>query len=214
PAPVSMNFEGRLRGADLIWKALAPHIPNQLPTGHLLSLSSVSVSGSHPDKDEPSLIVEPSVAGWAAGNDQDGQRGQFSMGDGERYNIPIEIAEARYGVLVEEYALRCDSGGSGKDIGGSGVVRKYKALSDHQQLSVSFGRHQHAPWGVNGGNEGGKSYIKILRKDGSVEGPTGIVKTLPFHKGDVVELATATGGGYGNPEERPLEQVKQDVKNG
>ncbi|HLR72858.1 MAG TPA: hydantoinase B/oxoprolinase family protein [Pseudogracilibacillus sp.] len=214
PAPVSMNFEGRLGGADLIWKALAPHIPNQLPAGHLLSVSSVIVSGNHPDKDEPFLLVEPSVGGWGAGNDQDGQRGQFCMGDGETYNIPIEIAEARYGVLVEEYALRCDSGGSGKYIGGSGVVRKYKALSDHQQLSVSFGRHQHAPWGVNGGNEGGKSYIKILRKDGSVEGPTGIVKTLPFHKGDVVELATATGGGYGNPEERPLEQVKQDVKNG
>src|SRR5690625_6618542 len=109
------------------------------------------------------------------------------MGDGETYNIPIEIAEARYGVLVEEYALRCDSGGYGKYIGGSGVVRKYKALSDHQQLSVSYGRHQHAPWGENGGNEGGKSYIKILRKEGYVERPTGNIKKQPLHKSDEVE---------------------------
>lgn len=214
PAPVSMNFEGRLGGADLIWKALAPQIPNQLPAGHLLSVSSVLISGDHPDTEEPFLLVEPSVGGWGAANDQDGQRGQFCMGDGETYNIPIEVAEARYGVLVEEYSLRCDGGGAGKFIGGSGVIRKYRALSDNQKLSVSFGRHQYAPWGVNGGKEGGNSYVKVTKKDGTVVGPTGIVKSLPFHKGDVVELATATGGGYGNPEERPLHQVKQDVKNG
>jgi len=214
PAPVSMNFEGRLGGADLIWKALAPHIPNQLPAGHLLSVSSVLISGEHPDTNAPFLLVEPSVGGWGAGNDHDGQRGQFCMGDGETYNIPIEIAEARYGVLVEEYALRCDGGGAGKYLGGSGVIRKYRALSDDQRLSISYGRHHHAPWGVNGGHDGGKSYIKVIRKDGTVVGPTGIIKSLKFNTGDVVELATATGGGYGSPDERPIAQVKQDVKNG
>lgn len=187
PAPVSMNFEGRLGGADLIWKALAPHIPNQLPAGHLLSVSSVIISGDHPDTQEPFLLVEPSVGGWGAANDQDGQRGQFCMGDGETFNIPIEVAEARYGVLVDEYALRCDGGGAGEYIGGSGVIRKYKALSDEQKLTVSFGRHQQAPWGVNGGDEGGKSYIKVTKSNGEVVGPTGIVKSLRFNKGDVVE---------------------------
>lgn len=214
PAPVSMNFEGRLGGADLVWKALAPKIPDQLPAGHLLSVSSVLISGNHPDTKKPFLLVEPSVGGWGAGNDYDGQRGQFCMGDGETYNIPIEVAEARYGVLVEEYSLRCDGGGAGKYIGGSGVIRKYKALSDNQKLSVSYGRHQNPPWGVNGGLDGGKSYIKIIRNDGSVIGPKGIVKSLTFNKGDVIELATATGGGYGKPEERLSSQIKKDVRNG
>ncbi|MBP2258889.1 hydantoinase B/oxoprolinase family protein [Virgibacillus alimentarius] len=214
PAPVSMNFEGRLGGSDLIWKALAPEIPDQLPAGHLLSVSSVLISGDHPDTEKPFLLVEPSVGGWGAGNDHDGQRGQFCMGDGETYNIPVEVAEARYGVMVEEYGLRCDGGGAGKYIGGSGVIRKYKALSNNQKLSISYGRHQHPPWGVSDGHEGGKSYIKVIREDGTVVGPTGIVKSLTFNKDDVIELATATGGGYGNPEERPLHQVKQDVKNG
>ncbi|WP_340084314.1 hydantoinase B/oxoprolinase family protein [Siminovitchia sp. FSL H7-0308] len=214
PAPVSMNFEGRLGGADLIWKAMAPYIPEQLPAGHLLSVSSVLISGIHPETEEPFLLVEPSVGGWGAAHDHDGQRGQFCMGDGETYNIPIEVAEARYGVLVEQYALRCDGGGAGKFIGGSGVIRTYRALSDGQRLSISFGRHQYAPWGVNGGKEGEKSYIKVMRKDGTKVGPTGILKNLQFNKGDVVELATATGGGYGNPEERPLQQVISDVKNG
>lgn len=214
PAPVSMNFEGRLGGADLIWRALAPHIPEQLPAGHLLSVSSVLISGQHPDTKDPFLLVEPSVGGWGAGQDHDGQRGQFCMGDGETYNIPIEIAEARYGVLVQQYSLRCDGGGAGEYIGGSGVIRTYQALSDHQQISASYGKHHYAPWGVKGGHDGGKSYIKVTRKDGTTIGPTGIIKNLPINKGDVVELATATGGGYGDPKKRPKDQVLKDVKNG
>jgi len=214
PAPVSMNFEGRLGGADLIWKSLAPHLPHQLPAGHLLSVSSVVISGEHPDTEEPFLLVEPSVGGWGAGNGQDGQRGQFCMGDGETYNVPIEVAEARYGVQVISYSLRCDGGGAGEFIGGSGVIRTYKALNDNQKLTASYGRHQYAPWGVNGGKEGGKSYIKIKKTSGEVIGPLGVVKSTTLNKGDVVELATATGGGYGNPENRPIYKLKQDLKNG
>src|SRR5699024_1684696 len=163
PAPVSMNFEGRLGGADLIWKSLAPYIPDQLTAGHLLSVSSVVISGKHPDTEESFLLVEPSVGGWGAGNNQDGQRGQFCMGDGETYNIPIEVAEARYGVQVDSYSLRCDGGGAGEFIGGSGVIRTYKALNNNQKLTASYGRHQYAPWGMNGGKNGGKSYIKITK---------------------------------------------------
>lgn len=214
PAPVSMNFEARLSGAELIWKALAPHIPDQLPAGHFLSVSSVLISGKHHDKDEPFLLVEPSVGGWGASNKEDGARGQFCMGDGETYNIPIEIAETRYGVMVEEYKFREDGGGAGKYIGGAGVIRKYRALTDGQKLSVSFGKHQFAPWGVNGGHDGKESYVKIIRKDGTTVGPVGVLRNYTLNEGDVVELATATGGGYGNPEERPKEQVKNDVRNG
>src|SRR5699024_3632062 len=214
PAPVSMNFEGRLGGADLIWKSLAPHLPHQLPAGHLLSVSSVVISGEHPDTEEPFLLVEPSVGGWGAGNGQDGQRGQFCMGDGETYNVPIEVAEARYGVQVISYSLRCDGGGAGDFIGGSGVIRTYKALNDNQNLTASYGRHQYAPWRVNREKEGGKRYIKIKKTSEEVIGPLGVVKSTTLNKGDVVELATATGGVYGNPENRPIYKLKQDLKNG
>ena len=35
-----------------------------------------------------------------------------------------------------------------------------------------------------------------------------------MNKGDVARLITATGGGWGNPYERPIEAVQEDVKNG
>lgn len=214
PAPVSMNFEGRLGGAELIWKALAPSLPHRLTAGHLLSVCSVVLSGTHQDTKKPFLIVEPSVGGWGAGEGMDGQRGQFCMGDGETYNIPMEIAEARYGILVEEYSLRCDGAGAGEYIGGSGVIRSYKTLSNDQKLSVIFGRHQISPWGMNGGEEGSSSYVKIITADGAETKPMGVTTRLPLNKGDLVQLVTATGGGFGNPLQRPVEQVLNDVKNG
>ncbi|WP_458354013.1 hydantoinase B/oxoprolinase family protein [Peribacillus frigoritolerans] len=214
PSPVSMNFEARIGGAELIWKALAPLLPDRLTSGHLLSVCSVLLSGKHPETKEPFLIVEPTLGGWGAGEGQDGQRGQFCMGNGETYNMPIEIAEARYGVRVENYGLRCDGEGAGQHIGGSGVIRSYKTLSDGQELTVSFGRHQFQPWGMNKGENGSSSYIKVHKENGEVIGPFGVTSRLKLDKGDTIHLVTATGGGYGDPAERDVQAVLRDVKNG
>lgn len=213
PAPVSMNFEGRIGGAELIWKALAPFLPDRLTAGHYLSVCSVVLTGNHQVTNAPFLIVEPSVGGWGAGDGQDGGRGQFCMGNGETYNIPIEVAETRYGVLVDEYSLRADGAGAGEFIGGSGVIRSYQSLSDNQKLSVNFGRHQFSPWGIKGGENGSTSYIEIITTDGRTVGPFGVTARYTLNKGDVAQLVTASGGGFGNPLTRLVEKVASDVKN-
>lgn len=214
PSPVSMNFEARLGGAELVWKALAPLLPDRLTSGHLLSVCSFLLSGKDPETEDPFLIVEPTLGGWGAGESQDGQRGQFCMGNGETYNMPIEIAEARYGVRIEDYKLRCDGAGAGRHIGGSGVVRSYKALSEGQELTASFGRHEFQPWGMNKGKNGSSSYIEVQRENGERIGPLGVASRLKLNKGDIIHLVTATGGGYGDPTERAAESVLKDVKNG
>lgn len=214
PAPVSIYWESMLAGADLIWKALAPVVPHRLNAGHLLSVCSVVLSGQHQDTNEPFLIVEPSVGGWGASEGQDGARGQFCIGDGETYNVPVEVAETRYGVMVDEYSLHTDGAGAGEYIGGSGVIRSYKALSDNQMVSVTFGRNKFVPWGMKDGQDGSANEVYIEKANGEVDGPFGIYPRYPLNKGDVVKLVTATGGGYGDPYKRPADQVAQDVKNG
>lgn len=214
PAPVSMNFEARLGGAELIWKALAPIIPEKLPSGHSLSVCSVTLSGNHQDTGEEFLIVEPSVGGWGASIENDGQNGQFCMGNGETYNVPIEIAEAKYGVQVSEYGFRSDSSGAGEFIGGRGVIRAYKILSDNQYLSASFGKHHFAPWGMNGGQDGASSYIEVYKENGEIDGPFGVLTRYHLNKGDTIKLVTPSGGGYGNPRDRGYDKITKDIKNG
>ena len=140
PAAVSTYWETMLYGADLVWKALAPVVPHRLNAGHLLSVCGVVLSGLHQDTNEPFLIVEPSVGGWGAGEGLDGAAGQFCIGDGETYNVPVEVAETRYGVMIDEYSLRTDGAGAGEYRGGSGAIRSYRAMTDGQTVTATFRR--------------------------------------------------------------------------
>lgn len=214
PAPVSIYWESMQGGADLVWQALAPSLPDRLSAGQLLSVCAVTLSGEHHVTNEPFLIVEPSAGGWGAAKGQDGARGQFCIGDGETYNVPVEVAETRYGVMIDEYSLRTDGAGAGEFIGGAGVIRAYQAMTDKQMVSATFGRNKYFPWGLNGGSEGSPNEFTIEKVNGEIDGPFGIYPRYPLNRGDVVKLMTATGGGYGNPLNRPAEQVAKDVKNG
>lgn len=213
PAPTSNYFETMLGCADLIWKALAPHIPHRLAAAHLLSVCSVTLSGNHQDTNEPFLIVEPSVGGWGGAVGQDGASGQFCILDGETYNVPVEVAETRYGVMLDEYSLRIDGTGAGEYIGGKGVIRSYRAMSDGQAATVTFGRNQYRLWGTDGGLEGSVNEFNINKANGEVDGPFGVYPRYALQTNDVLQLMTATGGGYGDPLKRPAEQVARDVKN-
>jgi N-methylhydantoinase B len=213
PAAVGVYWETMMFAADLVWQALAPHLPHKLTAGHLGSVCSAIVSGTHPDTGEFFLLVEPLLGGWGAGCDKDGESGQFCIADGETFNIPIEVTEARYGVLVEQYAFHCDDGGAGEFRGGKGVVLDYRMLCDDAKLTASFGRHKYRPWSLDGGQKGSPNYHQVLRADGGVE-THGKVARTPVAKGEVIRLVTATGGGYGDPRRRPTEKVMLDVKNG
>lgn len=213
PAPMSIYWESGAMGGELVWKALAPILPGKLGAGHFLSVCSVSLSGQHPDTNDPFLIVEPSVGGWGASSFEDGARAQFCIGDGETYNVPIEIAESRYGVIVDEYSLNTDCAGFGEFTGGTGVIRSYRAMTDGQNVTVTFGRHLHEPWGLNGGKNGSRNCFYVEKNNGEVEGPFGFYARYPLNKDDVVKLVTGTGGGYGNPLNREIEKVLDDVKN-
>lgn len=214
PAPVSTYWETMLYATDLIWKALAPHVPNRLPAGHMLSVCGTVLAGLHPDNGELFLLVEPLVGGWGAGHDKDGENGQFCVGDGETYNIPIEITETRYGVTVDQYGFHNEAGGAGEYRGGKGVVLDYRVVGDELYLTGTFGRHKFMPWGLNGGQDGSPNSISVIRRDGRVEGPFGKVARLRLTKGDVARLVTATGGGYGDPGRRPSDKVANDVRDG
>ena len=215
PVPVSNYFETLLGSLDLVWRAMAPHVPNRLTAGHFLSVCAVTLSGNHQDTDDAFLIVEPSVGGWGASPTKDGESGQFCFSDGETYNVPVEVAETRYGVLLDEYSLRQDGNGSGvgKFIGGKGVIRSYRALSDGQAVTVTFGRNKFLPWGLEKGSDGSPNEFYIVKADGETDGPYGVYPRYRLDTNDVVQLMTGTGGGYGDPKQRPAAQVAMDVKN-
>lgn len=213
PVATSCYYESMIYAIDLVWRALAPAFPESLGAGHLLSVCTVLMAGKHQDFGNDYLIIEPTVGGWGACMGHDGQVGQFCVGDGETYNVPVEMAEIRYGIRVAEHSLHCDGAGAGEYRGGAGAVRSYLSMNDNQSFTASFGRNKWPVWGAAGGKDGSINYFEFIDADGTQSGPQGIVARRVMNRGDLVRMTTATGGGYGDPFRRPPEKVAWDVKN-
>ncbi|WP_335965463.1 hydantoinase B/oxoprolinase family protein [Galbibacter sp. PAP.153] len=213
PTAVSVYYEVLITSIDLLWKILAPLIPDKLPAGHLRSVCATYISGIHPDTNQFYIQAEPLAGGWGASATHDGNRGQLSCGSGESYNIPIEIREMRYGIMVEQYAFHNEGGGYGEFQGGNGQYLDFRIISDGAHLTAAFLGEKVKTWGMNGGHDGSYNYFKVIRKNGE-ETRYSLATNVPLEKGDIVRCVTATGGGYGKPGDRPKEAVELDLKNG
>ncbi|MGK0420730.1 MAG: N-methylhydantoinase B [Polaribacter sp.] len=212
PSAVSVYYEVLITSIDLIWKILAPLIPDRLPAGHMRSVCATFISGIHPDTNQFYIQAEPLAGGWGASATHDGNRGQLSCGSGESYNIPIEIREMRYGIQVEQYAFHNEGGGYGEFQGGNGQYLDYKIVSDGAHVTAAFLGEKTKTWGMKNGHDGSYNYFMIIKKDGSKERHS-LGTNIYLEKGDIVRCTTATGGGYGNPKNRPKAHVLLDVKN-
>lgn len=213
PAPVSVYYETFLATMDLLLKTLAAVVPDKLPAGHFRSVCVTYISGMHPETNDFYVQAEALSGGWGACAFHDGNRGQFSYAHGESYNIPAEIRERKYGVLVDEYSLHNEGGGYGEFQGGNGQNLVFKIMSDEAFLTGAFFGYSIPTWGINGGFDGSYNYFVVLRKDGTEE-KYSVATNIRLEKGDRVKLVTATGGGYGDPSKRPMSQVLADIKDG
>ena len=112
--------------------------------------------------------------------------------------------------MIERYELVNDSGGPGKWRGGLGLHREVKILETECSFHFSGTRLKTAPWGLFGGQEGGRAEITIKRAPDRSP-PDRDTLILP---GDSVIVKTPGGGGYGPPKERPRELVQRDLREG
>jgi N-methylhydantoinase B len=212
PAAFGTYYEVEVRIYDLIWRCLAPHF-EQLPAGSFASICGTFIGGPHPDTGRHFTIVEPEVGGWGGSADRDGNSAIFSGFHGDTFNCPAEVAEARYGLFVEQLALGCEPGGEGEQRGGNGIVLDYRVRSNGCFFTCAYTRNKHKPWALRGGREGSPNYVEVIRTDGSIE-EYAVITALEVNAGDIIRLHTATGGGYGDPRDRSRELVRDDVRNG
>jgi len=109
-----------------------------------------------------------------------------------------EVLEFRFPVRLESYEIRPGSGGAGRWHGGNGGVRRVRFLEGMTASILSNGRH-HGAFGMAGGQPGATGINRVLRADGRSETLDHIGQTemLP---GDIFEIHTPGGGGYGAPD--------------
>ncbi|XP_074601498.1 5-oxoprolinase [Brevipalpus obovatus] len=147
--------------------------------------------------DDSMGYYETVAGGSGAGPSWNGQSGVHTHMTNTRITDP-EILERRYPVILREFKLNPESGGKGMFVGGNGTCRSLlfrKELS----LSVLTERRVFPPYGLEGGEDGKKGSNVLLRSCGRKVnlGSKSLVNVYP---GDIFELKTPGGGGYGPKE--------------
>jgi N-methylhydantoinase B len=149
---------------------------------------------------------------FGARPDRDGGSAVFSGFHGDTFSCPAEVAEARYST-VDRLALDDGPGGEGEHRGGKGIVLEYRVRSNGCFFTCAYTRNKHKPWALADGFEGSPNYAEVIRADGTVE-THAVVTALEVNENDVIRIHTGNGGGYGDPRNRPRENVLDDLKNG
>lgn len=213
PSAIGFYFETEVRVYDLIWRCLAPHVPEKLPAGHFSSICGTFIGGIHPDTGRQYTIIEPQIGGWGAWEGHDGNPCIFSGFHGETYNTPAEISESRNGLFVDRMELNTEPGGEGEFTGGRGLRLEYRVRTNNGFLTAGYTRSRIKPWSLEDGNEGSCNYVEVIKTDGSVERYS-FVSGLTVNTDDVIRVVTASGGGYGDPRKRARAAVAEDLRNG
>ncbi|MCH2163315.1 MAG: hydantoinase B/oxoprolinase family protein [Marinovum sp.] len=212
PAAIGFYFETEVRVYDLIWRCLAPHIPDRLPAGHFSSICGTFIGGIHPDTGRQYTIIEPQIGGWGAWDGRDGNPCIFSGFHGETYNTPAEISEARNGLYVDQMALNTEPGGEGEFTGGRGLILEYRIRTENGFVTAGYTRSKVKPWSLEGGKEGSGNYVEVIKPEGTER--YSFVSGLELTTDDVVRVVTSSGAGFGDPKNRNPDSIAQDIKNG
>ena len=212
PAATSVYYEVSMLLFDLLWKAVAPSMKDQIPAGHYASICGTFIGGPGEDGRQHS-IVEPQLGGWGALRDRDGINALYTGYHGDTFNCPVEVTEQKNGLMVDRFSLTGEPGGEGRYMGGKGINLDYRILRDDWWITVAYTKAENGPWGLEGGKPGTTNHIVVRRASGDEEKYSSCT-VLPLSKDDVISVYTASGGGYGDPKKRSQEQVLEDIRNG
>jgi len=197
---------------DTILKALAPAMPQAIPAAHKGDMGGCSFFGFREDDGSRFLLLNIFGGGWGGRPHEDGESASVSICQGDVRNTPIELQEIKYPFLVEQHALRVDSGGAGRYRGGLGIAITYRCLQ-RCKANINLERTVNPPWGLNGGGQGAVNVARITRSNGDT---TTVFKQteIELEKDDRVTFLTAGGGGYGDPHERDDAAIARDLSEG
>ena len=197
---------------EVIYRALSGVLPRKVIAGSGGTPAAMNVFyGRRKDgKNWHSVIIRGGGMGASAASD--GNYVYIFPANGA--NTPVEIFESDTPIIVEKRELLTDSGGPGKMKGGLGKREVFRIPDDEYapippvNLGIQAGRYIYPAEGLFGGKAGTKAQFLVNGRPGNSYGLT------QMKPGDVVTIDAPGGGGYGNPLERDVDMVVNDVKQG
>lgn len=213
PAPVNMYVRASQLISTLVARILAEVDPARIPAPASGGSGGLTGSGRNPRTGRWFSSHEIYNGGNGARPFSDGVSAQDDMVLNVM-NTPVEAVESEFPLRIRRYELIPDSGGAGRYRGGLGAVRDWEVLADEMIFNLRADRFKFASPGAAGGKPAKPSAARL---NPGMEGEKPLaskVAGLRLSKGDVISWSLAGGGGWGDPTERPPEQVRDDVVRG
>jgi N-methylhydantoinase B len=202
---------------EAAWQALAQAVP-ELGQGlwHRQGIAGMS-SGQNPRTGKPFAVIHNfSKGGSGAVRGFDGwdHLSPVSSMGGARAPDP-ELFELRSPHMILNYEYHPDSAGAGTWRGGHGAHYRVRFTdgSTTMALAPSCFSAETAPAGVCGGYAAPTAWAEVTLANGERLAFDGPILFRP-QPGDVLDLHSTGGGGYGDPRARPVDAVLGDVRAG
>jgi N-methylhydantoinase B len=212
PASVNTYMPTALTVAEAVLQALAPLVPDRRIAGGSGSAALV-LGGRDAESNRAFVHYEIFSGGTGARVGKDGVSATaFHLSNCK--TAPIEIIESEFPARLERFEMLADSGGAGRWRGGLGFARDYRILTDDVRFSMRTDKHAIAPFGIDGGLAGGKGACIVNPHDDQARRLPSRFGDQPLKAGNVVRVERPGGGGLGNPRQRPVEAVIEDVRQG
>ena len=198
------NVETSQRLVDVLLGALDRLQPGRFPAASSGTMSNLTIGGVRPEgpegtgEDRERFAYYETIAGGAgAGPAGPGASAVHTHMTNTR-NTPIEALERDLPVRVLAYRIRRASGGRGRHRGGDGIQRCLLFRAPARVTWVAE-RQSSGPWGLAGGGAGRPGAARLRRAGvGGGRGKRlGGRVEIEVGPGDVLELETPGGGGYG-----------------
>ena len=207
PAAAGGRAVMQQRIVDVILAALAQPAPDRVIAASSHWANPI-FEGVDPRRGKRFVYYDIAVGGMGARPSKDGAEavcGSFNL-----ENIPVEVSESNYPILVERLELIADSAGPGRFRGSCGLRKDVRFLGTSGSLSNLTDRHRFDPPGLGAGLPGARGATLLNPETAGAQ--TLHSKAIhPLVKGDLVSMRVSGSGGYGDPLTRDPEAVARDV---
>jgi N-methylhydantoinase A/oxoprolinase/acetone carboxylase beta subunit/N-methylhydantoinase B/oxoprolinase/acetone carboxylase alpha subunit len=212
PRPVAgCAAETSQRIMEAMFGALGQAIPDRMFAGPAGTSGNFALGGHDPERRSNFVMYIFSGGGYGGWPGGDGiSNGCSTIGISKTQ--PAEVLEQHFPVLFEEYALRENSAGAGRQRGGFGVSYRVRLLRGKATASFMMDHGRTGPFGMLGGRDGAMNDIEVSI-GGRIQRPAYGSKGDGFElgAGDWVQVHTPGGGGYGDPSTRSRRLIEHDL---
>ncbi len=164
--------------------------------------------GTHPDTEDMYAVSNNEGIGWGATPNHDGANALQHPSTSAVRNTSMEVLEHKSPIFHQRLELRQDSGGAGRWRGGLGICREVKFLATGEMLSMKK-KTKTKPWALRGGHEP-ETNAMIVWPD-TERAHRARMERFTMQPGEGFRNLSAGGGGWGDPLDRPIELVREDV---